>query len=314
MKEYPQPYAERTLKSKYKLLGLPDETTDLLHRYFDAFSNFYHLLSLRNAYKIISEQNPNLLSFEDFMFFSEIVRREQHHYFIDSENDWEGNEVDPQRRYIIIEYLLVIDINNYYELKHLQEGKPLYIPSKDELLKYEDEYYYEKTPQTLAMQDFFKKSCHLTDFEIENIMIDIHCELLFPNSNLEHVFNIFERYGIEFTKSMAEEFVKKYYLWNNNIRMPANRGYTPVEISKLYRINSETIPISSSDYLATQAKMKSSQNKQISEIIVSDLSPENKFFLLDMFSKKAKKDIPKNAPCPCGSGKKYKRCCGKDVN
>ena len=22
--------------------------------------------------------------------------------------------------------------------------------------------------------------------------------------------------------------------------------------------------------------------------------------------------VPKNAPCPCGSGKKYKRCCGKD--
>ena len=22
-------------------------------------------------------------------------------------------------------------------------------------------------------------------------------------------------------------------------------------------------------------------------------------------------NIPRNAPCPCGSGKKYKRCCGK---
>ncbi|MBR0466937.1 MAG: preprotein translocase subunit SecA [Clostridia bacterium] len=24
--------------------------------------------------------------------------------------------------------------------------------------------------------------------------------------------------------------------------------------------------------------------------------------------------VPKNAPCPCGSGKKYKRCCGKDLD
>ena len=40
MKEYPKPYAQKTLKSKYKLLGLPDETIDLLHRYFAAFSNF----------------------------------------------------------------------------------------------------------------------------------------------------------------------------------------------------------------------------------------------------------------------------------
>ena len=25
----------------------------------------------------------------------------------------------------------------------------------------------------------------------------------------------------------------------------------------------------------------------------------------------AQTDIPRNAPCPCGSGKKYKHCCGK---
>ena len=24
--------------------------------------------------------------------------------------------------------------------------------------------------------------------------------------------------------------------------------------------------------------------------------------------------VSKNAPCPCGSGKKYKRCCGKDMD
>jgi len=25
------------------------------------------------------------------------------------------------------------------------------------------------------------------------------------------------------------------------------------------------------------------------------------------------KMMPRNAPCPCGSGAKYKRCCGKDA-
>ncbi len=271
-------------------------------------------MSLRDAYRIISEQNPNLLSFEDFIFFSEIVRREQHYYFIDSESDWEGNDVDPQKRYIIIEYLLVIDINDYYELKHLRKGKPLYIPPKDELLKYEDEYYYEKTPQSLAMRDFLKKNCHLTDCKIEDIMISICSELSFFDSSIDHIFNIIEMYGIVFTKSMAKEFVEKYYLWNNNFRMPANKGHTPVELRKLYNIDSEPISISPSDYLAKQDEKKSSQDKRISEIIVSDLSLENKSILLNMLSKNTKKDIPKNAPCPCGSGKKYKRCCGKNVN
>lgn len=32
----------------------------------------------------------------------------------------------------------------------------------------------------------------------------------------------------------------------------------------------------------------------------------------NMVSLKANKDIKRNDPCPCGSGKKYKKCCGKD--
>ena len=30
------------------------------------------------------------------------------------------------------------------------------------------------------------------------------------------------------------------------------------------------------------------------------------------FMRKAKQSIGRNDPCPCGSGKKYKNCCGKD--
>ncbi len=26
----------------------------------------------------------------------------------------------------------------------------------------------------------------------------------------------------------------------------------------------------------------------------------------------ARKRVPRNAPCPCGSGKKYKQCCSKN--
>ena len=37
----------------------------------------------------------------------------------------------------------------------------------------------------------------------------------------------------------------------------------------------------------------------------SDTSGENR-------TVRGKGVVSKNAPCPCGSGKKYKRCCGKD--
>jgi preprotein translocase subunit SecA len=37
----------------------------------------------------------------------------------------------------------------------------------------------------------------------------------------------------------------------------------------------------------------------------STLEPQNNQPII------TEKKIPRNAPCPCGSGKKYKNCCGK---
>jgi len=35
---------------------------------------------------------------------------------------------------------------------------------------------------------------------------------------------------------------------------------------------------------------------------------------LDDTSKSENKKVPRNAKCPCGSGKKFKHCCGKVTN
>ena len=49
------------------------------------------------------------------------------------------------------------------------------------------------------------------------------------------------------------------------------------------------------------------QNKNIKEGFEGDNAGEKK----KPFVRKTKK-IGRNDPCPCGSGKKYKNCCGKD--
>lgn len=65
-------------------------------------------------------------------------------------------------------------------------------------------------------------------------------------------------------------------LWNNT-RMLLNRGFTPLELSK-------------------EQKSELERMKNVSNII-------------DFESARKKKIYP-NEPCPCGSGKKYKHCCG----
>ena len=81
MSKFPRIYAESTITRMYKKLGLPDETVSLLHDYFDAFSNLYQVLPLKDAFKIIESQNKGLITLDEFLAFSEIARHEEHFYY-----------------------------------------------------------------------------------------------------------------------------------------------------------------------------------------------------------------------------------------
>jgi preprotein translocase subunit SecA len=72
---------------------------------------------------------------------------------------------------------------------------------------------------------------------------------------------------------------------SNNTRIWENNGHTPMEIfEKLEKPNMRPLPKVPFDFNATN--------------------------VIDM---KTRKKIGRNDPCPCGSGKKYKKCClGKD--
>lgn len=48
------------------------------------------------------------------------------------------------------------------------------------------------------------------------------------------------------------------------------------------------------------------------QILSGDFPDEIKRLMLEELKRQtAIKPISRNAPCPCGSGKKYKHCCGK---
>ena len=48
------------------------------------------------------------------------------------------------------------------------------------------------------------------------------------------------------------------------------------------------------------------------QIVSGDFPEEIKLMLLNELKHDTTvQPISRNAPCPCGSGKKYKRCCGK---
>ncbi len=321
MSGYPKPYAESTLKTKYKQLGLPAETVELLHSYFSAFANFYGILTLKDAYNIIIKQNPELLTFDKLYEFTEIVKREKQYYYIVDADEMRSNALStPETREIVAEDLLSVDDDAYYELFEAQSDKPLYIPKKDELLRYEDEFYYEKTPSSDAVEKFFIKRKKITGEDLLDVMADIICSYNISDNPIEEAFDSLEWMEIELTDDEVETLGELLCKLNNNFRTRFNRGYTPNELSKILKKSTEPPIITFGENIKQMIKSgEISVSDLQNDIIESDnYPPQIKLELLAQLAeingvKIQPESIPKNAPCPCGSGKKYKRCCGKDI-
>ncbi|AOY76306.1 SEC-C metal-binding domain-containing protein [Clostridium formicaceticum] len=77
---------------------------------------------------------------------------------------------------------------------------------------------------------------------------------------------------------MMKKFTEEIIYLNNNTRQWMIKGYTPEELSQR-------------------------DKSQLKQIKTSDTG--------EVISMKTKKKIGRNDPCPCGSGKKFKKCCGQ---
>ena len=313
-----KPY-DLELNEKFAKAGLSQATVDLLFRYFDAFANLYEIINFDDAFRIIDKQNPDLITFEQLYEFSDLIDREQQYYhIIDIDEMYDDIESTPKNREIVAEHLLSVDDEYYYTMKEMQQGKPIYVPSKEELLKYEDELYYEKTPYAVKLEKFFKnKGIH--GEELIDLMFEMVLSVVFDDEGIEDAFDSAAMFGIDLSDNDIDRFGNLYCDFSNNSRMPSNRGYTPKELGKLFPNADAPVEIIIGDNTKELLRSgKLSSMEYLSGIIESDLPSATK---ADLFRQVAQitgnmseaKTISKNALCPCGSGKKYKRCCGKDV-
>ena len=317
MSKMPRIYAESTIERMYRKLALPDETIGLLFDYLSAMSNLYQLLPLKDAYKIISEQNKGMITKEQFIAFSEIARHEEHEYYILSEDEIyiDGQKSDPIDRTLVHESLCLFGFDEYYELEEEQYGKPLCVLPKDELLCYSDDFYTPDTPQTRAITDFLRKTLRMNKEDAEDVLseCDIICKLEFGVNNIEQVLDLIENKGVRMNETQFEKFFSLYQDLHNNTRMPANRGFTPAELWANHGDAKLPQRISFGPNISNALRNGTVDANEIGmQIVSSDYPEEIKLMLLDELKRKTTvQPISRNSPCPCGSGKKYKRCCGK---
>lgn len=295
-------------------IGLSSETEGLLRSYFDAFANLYGIVPLYRALRIVQKQNPELvLTTDTFLAFADQVGQEEHPYIIAGAEDIYSNidePIPPLKREIIAEYLYAVDdFESYAELKANQEGKPFYIPEKEELLRYQDDFYVEETKESLALGAFLRDKLKVKN--MDDVLSDLHLEASIGDSDPQDLIDTVERLagrGCLGSTEQINEFFRYYYDMSNHTRMAANRGFTPNEIQERMGIRSSKFGIDIPRVLQTgDADMGVLRQGALHSSI-----PATQWGRAQNSQKQMEQQKPgRNTPCPCGSGKKYKRCCGR---
>ena len=162
----------------------------------------------------------------------------------------------------------------------------------------------------LKKEDFKDKSTE----ELENFIYDIVVDDY--NKKLE---NVPEEIQDDFEKSISLRIIDKN--WMNQLdEMEALkegvglRGYAQSNPLQVYALEGfqmfdnmmATIEAEISNYLLNAEVRQNIEREQVKNIRTNDGKEGVK-----SKPKKAEKKIGRNDPCPCGSGKKYKQCCGK---
>lgn len=306
IKKFPRIYAESTITRMYKKLALPQETISLLHDYFNAFSNLYQVLPLSDAYKIIDSHNSGMITFDEFISFSEIARHEQHYYYILAKDELflDAPEEEPIDREIVHESLVDIDLEEYYNMVENQNNKPLNILSKQEMLNYKDNPYIADTPQVRAMEHFFRIRLKMSAEKSRNMVAECILIITCDDKPFDAVSMELERMKINMTVNQLEEFIKLFTYLHNNTRNPRNRGFTPNELAQ--RNGGLKMPQSISFGPNITAGLKSGEinaNEFGMSIVTSVLPDEVKIQMLGELAKSqggnaAPKKVRRNDPCP----------------
>lgn len=273
----------------YDKLPLSKTEIDLIHTYMDAAARLYGLISLAKLREIYNDQNK-AVDPATFIQVAALLDCEDNDYEIIERTDVPNHlEEALEAGEIAADYLFVDDPEtSLRDLRRQQKGKQYKILPKEEFLRYADPDYYPDTPARRAMLKYLQRRAGKLSLPVETFCTCIQ-EVIVIDAPMQEVINIVEAEGLVFNKHWdIGEFAALYQNLNNSTPKHANCGYTPDEMFAM-----------------------SDRGKKLAERI----APKNQMSLFDEPLVKPKPTIVRtpscNGPCPCGSGRKYKNCCGK---
>ena len=221
------------------------------------------------------------------------------------------------QRFIVAEYLAYSD--RYKDLLDIQAGKDFYIPNEQEVRDYARNLYLSQKPAYQNFREFLQHEIGMTYDEADAEALETWDKIQFDIDFTEIVQYIIDVYEDLLDGTKIEKIIQLLQEVNNNTRMRIHRGHTPNEMMRKGmeedRFSQKPIVVPGSTEAANLLKSASEELKEMGVCVDFDsnavIVPNN--FSQNNVSGQAANSIKKIYPndlCPCGSGKKFKKCCG----
>lgn len=297
-------------KGKYSIV-IPDEVKHALIKIFND-PEFIVALSLVSTFRDYADAALNLYGIFSLDELKEIVQQYEDASFpIDYVIDLFLDKLDyfDRLRYKG-QYLVNPNIEGDHEIKKIIKSHSKttqYRPSKEEFLKYKSSMYFEKTPAYDKLFSFVTGELKLssgkkrTKMLAEAALDDMQSGILWDEA-ADFAVEALECRGFDLsTEKIIDKFLRLYLDFKNEVRSWICNGNTPNGINKAEDMDTLTQNMIES----IDAKLG---NEDISTLWNNTHDSIDSYFEKETPIVKAPK-IGRNDPCPCGSGKKYKKCC-----
>ena len=215
---------------------MTEEVKQLLEDYFSAASNLYGLIPVRKLLGIYNSQNDPVTE-EDFEEFLERFECREGFYDIIGEDEiFDLDEPTPLLEYYLASDYLLEDFEDLIEMKSFQTMFEYYVPKKEKLLRYKDDFFYEKSLEFIDLRAFLRNLPYLTKEQADNIAGDVHLELCMmkpdeDEEDWEYLLDWAVHLGFkDKEKDNLEKFLKLCFILNDHVRKHWFCGHTASEV------------------------------------------------------------------------------------
>lgn len=216
----------------------------------------------------------------------------------------------------IFVHLHLFENEEFGYLLRQQMDKDFYIPSAQQIDEICRTGYEASSSEYKKLESFFIKKLRLPYEQAVTWCLQVWANS-YEGESPSKIINKMTEANIEFEEKMINELLELLAVAHNNTRMKENRGYKPSETARKMPIDKVPTIIPASSKAAAILKDATPQLQAMGMLV--DLNGNTDTIQTTIFPRglneesiRVEKKIYPNDPCPCGSGKKYKKCCGKN--